>query len=115
MGMSQLRLLCRQSTSTTWRHAVALTTLNICATLWLSGISAAETDGPAASPSPAAERPVVEVFCERYSDGKAKVEREVTTDADGNYVNHGRWRTWDRAGKLVAEGSYDMGQRSGAW
>src|SRR5262245_2176489 len=34
----------------------------------------------------------VEVIRERYPDGKVRVERQVTLDADGNYVNHGPWK-----------------------
>ena len=62
-------------------------------------------------------QPVVgsEVFVERFDDGKVKVEREVDLDAEGNYVNHGSWRMWNRAGKLMAEGSFDQGQRTGVW
>lgn len=56
-----------------------------------------------------------ETVRERYSDGQVKIEREVTLDAVGNYVNHGAWRMWDPAGKLIAEGHYDMGQRDGVW
>ena len=56
-----------------------------------------------------------EVFVERFPDGKIKVEREVTLDAEGNYVNHGPWRMWDQAGKLLAEGSYSYGQRTSIW
>jgi antitoxin component YwqK of YwqJK toxin-antitoxin module len=56
-----------------------------------------------------------EVIRERYPDGRVKIEREVTIDADGNYVNHGAWRMWNPAGKLIAEGSYSMGRRWGEW
>lgn len=56
-----------------------------------------------------------EIFRERYADGKVKIEREVTLDAEGNYVNHGSWRMWDPTGLLVAEGRYDQGRRVGAW
>jgi antitoxin component YwqK of YwqJK toxin-antitoxin module len=57
----------------------------------------------------------IETVRERYSDGHVKIEREVTLDSAGNYVNHGAWRMWDPAGKLIAEGRYDMGQRDGLW
>lgn len=56
-----------------------------------------------------------EIFTERYPDGAVKVEREVALDAEGNYVNHGPWRMWSHAGKLIAEGSYEHGKRVGLW
>ncbi len=56
-----------------------------------------------------------EVFVERFADGSIKVEREVTLDAEGNYVNHGPWRMWNQAGKLLAEGSFEYGQRTSIW
>src|SRR5690606_4804533 len=57
----------------------------------------------------------VEVIRERYPNRTVKIEREVTQDADGNYVNHGTWKMWDEAGNLVAEGRYFNGQREGIW
>jgi len=62
-------------------------------------------------------QPVVgsEAFVERFDDGSIKVEREVTLDSEGNYVNHGPWRMWNKAGQMVAEGSYDHGQRTSIW
>ncbi len=62
-------------------------------------------------------RPILgsEVFVERFADGTIKVEREVALDAEGNYVNHGPWRLWNKAGKLLAEGSFDHGQRTSIW
>ena len=59
--------------------------------------------------------PRSKLFANALPNGNVKIEREVTTDADGNYVNHGAWRMWDDAGKLVAEGRYEMGRRSGQW
>jgi antitoxin component YwqK of YwqJK toxin-antitoxin module len=56
-----------------------------------------------------------EVIHEPYPDGRVKIERAVTTDAGGNRINHGIWRMWDPAGKLVAEGQYEFGRREGAW
>lgn len=57
----------------------------------------------------------VEVIRERYPDGKVKIERQVTLDADGNYVNHGPWKLYSPTEIIVAEGQYDMGQRVGSW
>ena len=44
-----------------------------------------------------------------------KVERHVTQDAQGNYVNHGPWKMRDERGRLVAQGDYDLGRRTGTW
>lgn len=57
----------------------------------------------------------VEVIRERYPDGKIKIERQVTLDADGNYVNHGPWRLYSPSEVIIAEGQYDMGERIGNW
>lgn len=57
----------------------------------------------------------IELIRERYADGKVRVEREVTQDADENYVNHGLWKMWDRQGRLVGEGRYRSDLRDGTW
>lgn len=57
----------------------------------------------------------VEVIRERYPDGKVRVERQVTLDANGNYVNHGPWKWYSSNEVVVAEGQYDMGKRVGNW
>ena len=57
----------------------------------------------------------VEIVRERYADGKVKVERQVTLDADGNYVNHGVWKQFSQTGDVIAEGQYNFGQRIGMW
>ena len=36
-------------------------------------------------------------------------------DIDGNYVNHGSWKMWDPAGRLVAQGEYRNNRRTGVW
>ncbi len=64
--------------------------------------------------APSSEQ-IAETVRERYADGHTKIEREVTLDKAGNYVNHGDWRMLDPAGKLLAEGRYDMGQRVDMW
>src|SRR5712675_235955 len=56
-----------------------------------------------------------ETIRERYDDGKVRIERLVTLDDDGNYVNHGEWKMLSRAGDVIAEGHYDMGKRIGTW
>jgi len=62
-----------------------------------------------------AEQGVVEVVRERYANGNVKIQREVTLDASSNYVNHGAWKMWDPAGKLITEGQFHMGKRVGNW
>lgn len=57
----------------------------------------------------------VEIVRERYPDGKTKIERQVTLDANGNYVNHGPWKMFTPSGDVVAEGHFNMGQRVGLW
>jgi antitoxin component YwqK of YwqJK toxin-antitoxin module len=57
----------------------------------------------------------VELVRERYPDGKIRVERQVTLNGDGNYVNHGAWKQYSTAGDVVAEGQFHFGQRVGLW
>jgi len=57
----------------------------------------------------------MEVVRERYPNGSVRVEREVTLDAEGNYVNHGTWKMFAADGTAIAEGQFDMGKRTGAW
>ena len=53
----------------------------------------------------------VEIVRERYADGKVRIERQVTLNGDGNYVNHGAWKIFAQTGDVVAEGQYNFGQR----
>jgi antitoxin component YwqK of YwqJK toxin-antitoxin module len=57
----------------------------------------------------------VEVVRERYADGKIHIERQITLDGDGSYVNHGAWKEFLPTGNVVAEGRYHFGQRVGIW
>jgi len=57
----------------------------------------------------------VEVVRERHANGKVKIERQVTLDQEGNYVNHGTWKMYTQNGDVVSEGQYDMGKRVGTW
>ncbi|MEX0938744.1 MAG: toxin-antitoxin system YwqK family antitoxin [Pirellulales bacterium] len=57
----------------------------------------------------------VEVIKERYPNGSTRIEREVTQDANDNYINHGSWKMYDAAGTLIAEGRYENGERTGTW
>lgn len=56
-----------------------------------------------------------EIIRERYPNGNIRVEREVTQDADGNYINHGSWKMFDESGTTIAEGHFVNGQRDGTW
>jgi antitoxin component YwqK of YwqJK toxin-antitoxin module len=80
-----------------------------------SSAAAAPADDQHVTNQPAQAYDEVEVIRERYPDGKVKVERQVTLDADGNYVNHGPWKLYSPSEVIVAEGQYDMGKRVGSW
>lgn len=56
-----------------------------------------------------------ETIKERFPNGKVKIERDVTQDSAGNYLNHGSWKMWDEAGRIVAQGQYRYGNRTGTW
>lgn len=56
-----------------------------------------------------------ELITQRYPNGKVKLEKEMIQDADGNYVAHGAWRSYDEAGRLVVVGTYKNGLRNGIW
>ena len=57
----------------------------------------------------------VELIRERFPNGSIRIEREVTQDAEGNYINHGSWKQFDERGTLVSEGHYQRGERHGTW
>lgn len=78
----------------------------------------AESAEPAEMPAEAAqteEESEHEVIRERFPNGSIRIEREVTQDADGNYINHGSWKMFDERGTIVAEGHYANGERDGTW
>lgn len=56
-----------------------------------------------------------EVVHERYPNRKVKIERHMTLDDEGNYINHGAWKWWDQVGQLRAAGEYNQGRRQGTW
>jgi antitoxin component YwqK of YwqJK toxin-antitoxin module len=56
-----------------------------------------------------------ELIKERYPNGAIRIERRVTQDAQGNYINHGPWKMWDERGNLMAQGQYEYGNRTGVW
>jgi antitoxin component YwqK of YwqJK toxin-antitoxin module len=57
----------------------------------------------------------VELVRERYNDGAIRIERQVTLDRDGNYVNHGEWTMYAPNGDVTAQGQYQFGKRVGTW
>ena len=57
----------------------------------------------------------VEVIRERYPNSAVKIEREVTQDTQGNYINHGSWKMWDERGTPIAQGQFHLGDRDGLW
>ena len=83
--------------------------------------------GTYASPAPLAtakadrRTPVVEsgtkteTIKERYPSGKVKIERVVSQDSEGNFVNHGSWTMWDENGRTLAEGDFRNNRRQGVW
>lgn len=76
---------------------------------------AATADEDAASEEQGDVSQDIEVVRERYPNRTVKLEREVTQDAQGNYINHGSWKMWDERGAVIAEGRYQHGERDGTW
>jgi antitoxin component YwqK of YwqJK toxin-antitoxin module len=90
-------------------------------------VSELQLPGPAAKPSsptitpapmpevaPAAS-PGGELITERYPNGKAKIERQVTKDAAGNYVNQGAYKAYDLDNKVQKAGEFVNGKQQGKW
>lgn len=57
----------------------------------------------------------VETVAERYPGGQVKIRREMTLDAEENYILHGSWTMYSKSGDVIAEGVYRNNQRSGSW
>lgn len=66
-------------------------------------------------PTAGSEIPVSELIKERFPNGSVKVERRVTQDSQGNYLNHGTWKMWDQRGNPISQGTYDYANRTGTW
>ncbi len=73
------------------------------------------TADPIATAPATTDETKTEVIQERYPNRAVKIERTVTQDSEGNYVNHGPWKMFDERGTLVAEGQFQRGQRHGVW
>jgi antitoxin component YwqK of YwqJK toxin-antitoxin module len=71
------------------------------------------TDEVEESKTPRSQTP--ELVKERFPNGKIRIKREVTQDAQGNYVNHGGWKLFDEQGNLLAQGQFNYGERNGVW
>lgn len=65
--------------------------------------------------APLADDPTAELVRDRFPSGKPHVERKVTLDAEGNYVNNGEYRELSEKGELLVTGHYDHGLRTGLW
>ena len=71
---------------------------------------------PIELPASTSEMPEdVEPIQERDDEGRVRVERYVTQDAEGNYINHGPWTQYNAAGQRVGAGENFFGQRQGMW
>lgn len=56
-----------------------------------------------------------EKVTERYENRKIKTEREVVQDAEQNYINHGKYKTYDPRGNVIVEGRYKYNEMDGVW
>lgn len=56
-----------------------------------------------------------EVITQRYPDGKPQVTRQVMQDQNGNFLNHGSWKLFNRRGQVLAEGEFKEGLMDGTW
>ncbi|QDT69502.1 MORN repeat variant [Planctomycetes bacterium MalM25] len=84
--------------------------LAIVATL---AATACAEEGPA--PAGVATGARSETILQRDAAGRVRVRREVRLNAEGDYVNHGAWRSWDVEGQLIGQGRYAWGEPTGAW
>ncbi len=66
-----------------------------------------------AQESPA--KPDAQQITERYPDGSVRIERQMTQDAQGNYVNHGAFTEYDPKGRILRSGEYGNGKLNGRW
>jgi antitoxin component YwqK of YwqJK toxin-antitoxin module len=77
---------------------------------------AARSVAPAPAPAPSATSDADgELVTERYPDGSVKIERQVTKDAAGNYVNHGTYTAYAPDGTVQKTGVFQNGKLQGKW
>ena len=86
-------------------------------TLQLPGlVSAPELVPPiTALPPLSAEADNSDVIQARHPNGKIRLERQVTQDANDNFVNHGSWVMFNDRDQETARGEYRLGKRHGNW
>lgn len=72
-------------------------------------------DEPAIQPVPEVDDAGREVVRQRFPNGKVAMQRSVTQDASGNYVNHGPCELFDAEGRALGGGEYLNGRREGGW
>jgi len=89
--------------------------LALTLTITLAAATAAAADDGVAPLGLVDHAAVNETINERDDAGRVRVRREVRLDEAGNYVNHGGWRQWDAAGRLVGQGRYAWGEPTGVW
>lgn len=108
-----------------------LFSVNVSGQVQLEGITVPEPVAPApveelppaaqavvddlTSAVPETPKPTTELVTERYDNRKIKTEREVVQDEDQNYINHGKWKSYDRDGKVTVEGRYKYNEMDGVW
>lgn len=102
----------RQTFSSRWTLPIfmVLTLMGVTHPALAQDLSEALDDAATAE-----EEEKIEVIRERYENRAIKIEREVTQDAEKNYINHGSWKMWDETGTLITEGHYLFGERDGVW
>ena len=77
---------------------------------------AARSVAPAPAPAPSTTSDADgELVTERYADGSVKIERQVTKDAAGNYVNHGTYTAYGPDGTVQKTGVFQNGKQQGKW
>ncbi len=81
-----------------------------------SASDTARSIAPAPAPAPSATSDADgELVTERYPDGSVKIERQVTKDAAGNYVNHGTYTAYGPDGTVQKTGVFQNGKQQGKW
>jgi antitoxin component YwqK of YwqJK toxin-antitoxin module len=70
---------------------------------------------PSASDPAAGRNSETETVTERYPNGNIKIERQVSLDPQGNYVNHGTYAEYAQNGKLLRSGEFSLGKQHGKW
>ena len=61
------------------------------------------------------EMPGREIVRQRYPDGTVQIARHVRLAENGDYVNDGQWKLFDRNGAVIAIGTYADGEMEGRW